>query len=287
MSLFSATATCIGNAETSTNPPYNVTSSATASTTSNISQSDAEEEAFKTAQQVANSAAQNDANVISQAINLSPTGVIGTYSYLNIDFVFKTSINGQGEFNGLIIPSLGFDINSFLAIQITSKKSIYDAQTLLPIAGADHLTSMSSNVNNYGGIYGDVTVRGVVYSSPTPKSILSSNRVSSIDIEYNGYTYKIKITSNLKHFSSIPILPTTTYNELNKSITGIQVNDKSLTSINIITNNTNTITSYAGVYLSETYSSDYLLNYINLDFSKAYINGVSTNIYPVINQNPF
>lgn len=91
----------------------------------------------------------------------------------------------------------------------------------------------------------------------------------------------------MKHFSSIPILPTTTYNELNKSITGIQVNNKSLTSINIITNNTNTITSYAGVYLSETYSSDYLLNYINLDFSKAYINGVSTNIYPVINQNPF
>jgi hypothetical protein len=287
MSSYSATATAYGSAQTSTDPPYTVTSTATASASSDLSESIAQEEANKSAQQLANNVAQNDANIISQALQISPTGVIGTYKYLNINFAFKTSINGQAEFNGLIIPTLDEELVSLLALQITSKKTLYYSDTQTPIPGVDHLATMSTNVNNYGGKYGDVTIRGVVYSSPTPKSVLSTNRSSSIDIQKDGYEYKIKITSNLKYFCSIPILSNTTYGELNKSITGIQVNDKTLGSVNIISDNGNIVTSYAGVYLSETYSSDYLWNYINLDFSNAYISGVSTNIYPVINPNPF
>lgn len=287
MSSYSATATAYGSAQTSTNPTYTVTSSASATASSDLSESNAQEEANILAQQLAISAAQNDANIISQALQISPTGVIGTYKYLNINFAFKTSINGQAEFNGLIIPTLGEEIVSLLAVQITTKKTVYYSDSQTPIPGVDHLATMSTNVNNYGGIYGDVTIRGVVYSSPTPKSVLSTNRLSSIDIQQNGYEYKVKITSNLKYFCSIPILAKTTYGDLNKNITGIQVNDKTLNSVNIISNNGNTVTSYAGVYLSETYSSDYLWNYISLDFSNAYISGVSTNIYPVINPNPF
>lgn len=291
MSSFESSAIANGRAFTSTNPSYLVTSSASATATSNLSEENAQDVAIKLAEQIANTAAQNDANIISQTIKLSPTGILGTYSYLNISFTINTSIKGTGKFNGIIIQDTSSSSNvNFLALQLTSKKPIYSYPNYQIIPNTDHLSSLSVIANNYGGIYGDITIRGVTYSSPTPKSILSCNRSTSIDIPINNIIYKIKIISNLKYFCNIPILTTTTYDQLNNSITGIEVNDKALSSVNIISNETSTgelITSYLGVYLSETYTSDFTRNNLFLDFSKAYISGSSSNVYPVKNTNAF
>jgi hypothetical protein len=126
MSSFEASAIANGRAFTSTNPAYLVTSSASATATSNLSEENAQDVAIKTAEQIANTAAQNDANIISQTIKLSPTGILGTYSYLNISFTINTSIKGLGKFNGIIIQDSSNSSNvNFLALQLTSKKPIY------------------------------------------------------------------------------------------------------------------------------------------------------------------
>lgn len=291
MSSFEASATANGRAYTSTNPSYLVTSNASASATSALSEENAQEEATKLAEFIALSAAQNDANIISQTIKLSPTGILGTFTNLNLNFTIYTSIRGMGEFNGIIVQStVDSSGSNYLALNLTSKKSIYKypGEELYP--NSDHLSSISLNAINYGGNYGSVTIRGVTYTSATAKSVLNCNRISSIDIPVNNIIYKIKIISNLKYFCNIPVLPSTSYSELNSSITGIQVNDKALSSVNIISNESSSgelITTYAGVYLSETYTNDYTRNNLFLDFSKAYISGSSKNVYPVINPDAY
>lgn len=286
MSLFTATATYNGEANTSTNPSYIVTSTSSASATSDISLDNAQEEANKLAQQVANSTAQNDANIISQTLKLNPTGVIGTFSYLNISFAFKTPINGQAVFDGLIVQNKLNMANSS-ALQITSRKTVYNAETLEPLPESNHFGTLSTHANNYGGIYGDLYLNDTLYSSPTPKSVLSNNRISYIKIYGNELSYKIKILTNLKLNCNIPILEDTTVEQLNNSITGIEVNDKCLINVHVITDNGNVFTTFSNVNLTDTYSDDYLWDYITLDFSRAFITGESKNIYPVINPQPY
>ena len=262
MSSFSASASKSGTAQTSTNPPYTVNSSASSTATSNQSQSDAQTTANTIAQQVANSVAQNDANIISQTLALSPAGVVGAYDYLNISFAFKTSI-GLAEYDGLIIPAQNqiSELNS-TALVLTSNKLVYDANGI-PILGARHIATINAVAVPLGS-----------------GSILSCNRTSSIEIPMNGYSYKFKILSNLKLSSSERITTETTLSELQTSITGIQVNNKTPLYVNIVSDNGNLISSYIGVKLTESYSTNYDWNTISLDFTYAYPAGSSQNIYP-------
>ena len=263
MSSFLATASKSGTAQTSTNPPYTVNSSASSTATSNQSQSDAQITANTIAQQVANSVAQNDANIISQTLALSPAGVVGAYNYLNISFAFKTSI-GLAEYDGLIIPGQT-QINeaNTTALVLTSNKVVYDAPNGTPISGARHIATINA------------------VSAPFESgSILSCNRISSLEIPMSGYSYKLKILSNLKLSSSAQITTETKLSDLQTSIQGIQVNNKTPLYVNIVSNNGNLISSYIGVKLIESYSPEYNWNTISLDFTYAYPAGSAENIYP-------
>ena len=280
MSSFTASSKAVGSAQTSTTPAYKVTSSATATASSNLSQANAQEEADNTAQQVANSVAQNDANIISQTLNLIPISVIGANSFLNIAFAFKTSLN-QCDFNGVIVSASEQTENNLIALTITANKQIYDATTLLPISNSKQLSTINVHATNYGGIYGTQILDGVVYSSPTPASVLSCNRDVSIDIPNNGYVYKAKILTNLKYFCNIPITPTTSLEQIKGSIQNFEINNKTILYVNIASENGSVLKSYVGVQLTEQYTPDYLWNYINFDFTYAYSTGSSLNIYPV------
>ena len=291
MSSFLATASKSGTAQTSTNPPYTVNSSASSTATSNQSQSDAQITANTIAQQVANSVAQNDANIISQTLALSPAGVVGTYNYLNISFAFKTSI-GLAEYDGLIIPNqeqIG-PKNVLVALTLVSNKVVYYEPYGNEIPNSKHIGTINTIAGNYGGstppYYGAQIIDGVLYDSLTPQSILSSNRISSIEIPINGLTYKIKIVSDLKLSCSIPITTETTLEGtdtnpgLQTSITGIQVFNKTPLYVNIVSNNGTLISSYVGVKLTESYSDNYEWNTLSLDFTYAYPAGSAENIYP-------
>jgi hypothetical protein len=268
MSNFSASASKSGTAQTSTKPPYTVNSTASATATSNESQSNAQTTANTIAQQVANSVAQNDANIISQTLALSPAGVLGTYDYLNISFAFQTSINGQAEYDGLIIPREKQITTNKLALVLTSNKVVYYSPNGEPIPNARHIGTLNAVAAQLGS-----------------GSILSCNRISSIEIPMNEYSYKLKIVTNLKISCSIPITTETTLAELQQSITGIQVNNKTPLYVNIVSNNGNLISSYIGVKLTEHYSDDYLWNTLSFDFTYAYPAGSSKNIYPVQSSN--
>lgn len=167
---------------------------------------------------------------------------------------------------------------------ITSNKIVYDAVTLQPILDARQLATHNVHANNYGGIYGTQTIGGVVFSSPTPASVLSSNRVSSIQLPMNGYNYKIKILTNLKYLCDIPITQTTTLEQIKNSIQNFEVNNKTILYVNVVSESDNVLKSYVGVRLTEEYSPDCLLNYINLDFTYAYSTGSTVNIYPFVKQ---
>jgi hypothetical protein len=281
MSSFIVTESASGNAYTSTTPPYLVTSTASATATSNLSEDNAKEIASNTAQQSANSVAQNDANIISQTLNLIPISVIGANTFLNISFAFKTSLSNQCEFNGVIVSANEQSTSNLLAMTITSNKKIYDSVTLQPIPNSKHLATLNVHANNYGGSYGTQTIGGVVYSSPTPASVLSCNRISSIQVSMNGYNYKVKILTNLKYFCDIPITQKTTLEQIKESIQNFEVNNKTILYVNVVTENGNILNSYVGVKLTEQYTPDYLWNYINLDFTYAYSTGSTINIYPV------
>ena len=285
MSSFTASSNAIGSAQTSTTPPYKVTSSASATASSNLSQANAQEEANNTAQQVANSVAQNDANIITQTLNLSPAGVIGQYSFLNLSFAFKVPINGNGEFSGLIKESVKDELSTYSkAVTITSNKIVYNSTTFQPIPDTVQLTTINAVAYNYGGIYGDKIVNGEVFSSPTAKSVSTTNRLSSISIPFTigniSYTYKIKIITNIRYYANEPITNETYYTDLNSIIYGIKINSKILSGIHIINETDNTVTTYTGVCMSETFTNDKVWNIISLDFSKAFASLVKPNIYP-------
>ena len=125
MPSFSASASKSGVALTSTIPPYTVTSTASATATSTESQNNAQSVANTIAQQVANSVAQNDANIISQTLALSPAGVLGAFSYLNIAYKVRTEINLNNidnGFTGVIFNPLAGETNSLI---LNYKKFIY------------------------------------------------------------------------------------------------------------------------------------------------------------------
>jgi hypothetical protein len=200
---------------------------------------------------------------------------------LNITFAFKTSLGNQCEFNGLIISANEQSTKNLTSMTITSNKIVYDSITLQPIPGAKHLATLSVHADNYGGSYGSVTIDGIVYSSPTPASVLSCNRISSIQLSVGGYNYKVKIVTNLKYFCNTAITPTTTLEQLKNSIQNFEVNNKTILYVNIVSENDNILQSYVGVRLNESYTPDCLWNYIKLDFAYAYSTGSSKNIYPV------
>jgi hypothetical protein len=287
MSSFTASSKASGSAETSTTPAYKVTSSATATATSNLSQSDAQEEANNTAQQVANSVAQNDANIISQTLNLSPAGVIGQYSFLNLSFAFKVPINGNGEFTGLIKESVVDELSAYSkALNITSNKIVYNSTTFQPIPDTVQLTTLSSTVYNYGGIYGSKIINGQLFSSPTAKSLIENNRISNISIPITinnvSYIYKIKINTNIRFFVSEPITDFTQTSDLNNQINGIKINSKTLDSVHVINETDNTITTFTGISMSEIFTYDRVWNIITLNFTNAFASLVTQNIYPFV-----
>lgn len=285
MSSFTATGNASGQAYTSTTPAYLVTSTATATASSTLSQNNAQEIASLTAQQVANSVAENDANIVSQTLDLSPAGVIGQYSYLNLSFSLKIPINGQGEFNGLIKDVVIDELsNNSKALTITSNKVVYNSVTFQPIPDTVQLTTINAVCNNYGGPYGDKIVNGETFSSPTAKSLFTSNRLSStsIPVIINKilYTYKIKIITNIRYYVNEPIIDTTLYTDLNNNIYGIKINSKVLSNVHVINENDKTTTTFTGVTMTETFSSDNNFNTITLDFSKAFASLVTQNVYP-------
>jgi hypothetical protein len=285
MSSFNATESAVGNAYTSTTPSYLVTSNSSATASSNLSQKNAEKKAKQLAQQVANSAAQNDAHIISQALALSPAGVIDQYSYLNTSYAIKTAINGQGEFDGLIKPEIT-DETVPDALIITAKKKIYDSTTFKEIPNSEQLATINSTFYNYGGIYGDKIIEGKVFSSLTPKSVISSNRISSTELpvilnNHNSYKYKIKILTRLKYYLDKEITNSTGYIDLNRNVYGLKVDSKHLTGLNIINETDNTITTYTGATIKESYTDDKQWNIISLDLSRAFAGSVIPNIYPV------
>jgi hypothetical protein len=193
MSTFTATSNvATGSAYTSTNPPYLVTATATESASSNISQNHAQDIANNTAQQVANTTANNDANIITQALNLSPSGVIGQFNSFNISFVSTVPINGNGEFVGLIKEIVEDELETPIkGIHISSNKIVYEPVTFQPIPNASHLSTLNGSAYNYGGAYGEIVVNGETFSSPTAKSIIDFNRLSTISIPrtINGGQY--------------------------------------------------------------------------------------------------
>lgn len=285
MSSFTASSKASGSAQTSTTPAYKVTSTASATATSNLSQANAQEQANKTAQQVANSVAQNDASVITQTLNISPAGVIGQYNFLDISFAFKVPINGNGEFNGLITEVVQDEMaTNSKALIITSSKTVYNSTTFQPIPKTVQLSTLSATTYNYGGIYGDKTINGEVFSSPTAKSIIENNRISNISIPITigniSYTYKIKIITDIRFYVDEPITSLTSVSILNDKINGIKLNSKILDSIRVINETNNTITTFTGISMSETFTNDIVWNIITLDFTKAFASLVTPNIYP-------
>jgi hypothetical protein len=284
MSSFNANESAVGNAYTSTTPSYLVSSNSTATASSNLSQKNAEKKAKKIAQRVADSAAQNDAHIISQALALSPAGVIDQYSYLNISYAVKTAINGQGEFDGLIKPQIT-DETVPDALIITAKKRIHNSTTFQEIPESGQLATINSTFYNYGGIYGDKIIEGKLFTSLTPKAVVSSNRISStvapVIIKNISYKYKIKILTRLSYYLDMPITNSTGYIDLNKNVYGVKVDSKHLTGLNIINETENTITTYTGATINESYTDNKQWNIINLDLSRAFAGKVISNIYPV------
>jgi hypothetical protein len=281
MSLFNATGSASGYAYTSTVPPYLVTSNASATASAN-SEDIAKEIANNTAKQLANSVAQNDANIISQALNISPAGVIGEYNYLNLSYAVKTPINGQGEFNGLIIPS-GIDESiASNALVLTVNKEVYDVNTLQVIPNSMHLGTFNGTFYNYGGRYGDKIVYDKLLTSSTPKSFITSNRnvfLSIPSIQNNiQLTYIIKLNSYDEYYLNGAITNSTEYSDINKNMYSITIYPKSLTGVQIINENENTIASYTCVNIKEIIDTSYIR--ITLDFSKAIQTSVIQNIYP-------
>jgi len=120
MSSFTASALANGSSQTSTVPSTTVTATATASATSNISQEDAQTLANTTALNVANSAAQNDANIISQSLNLSPAGLKGTYSNYNVEYI----VNYKEQPN--FLTYIYTDISNNISLNVQLDKNIYN-----------------------------------------------------------------------------------------------------------------------------------------------------------------
>jgi hypothetical protein len=99
---YTASVSATGSALTDTEPTFLVTSTASATVTSNVSYQDAYKTALTLAQDDANSVAENDANVITQAVDIS-----------------KISCTGNSQSNNTPYPVNAFTVNMQVIDRIT------------------------------------------------------------------------------------------------------------------------------------------------------------------------
>jgi hypothetical protein len=273
MSSFSATASKKGIAETSTDPKYIVTSSASATATSDVSQSDAQKTADTIAEEVAKSVAGNDANIISQTLALSPAGIIGAYSYLNIEYAVQTDISSSSEpntsFTGVIYNTGAEGKNSLI---LNYEKLLYNIDifppTVIPTTRIQNATLT--------GFY-SLTYKNNSNNTAT----LTGQRTSYKYIPYsNGYIYNVVVCVNVIIEYKGTISTSTTYEDFNKNITKVTIVNKMAQGVSTYTPN-GTFDKFSGVQLKEAYSPDGKWNYISTNFDKASISGSSSNVtYP-------
>lgn len=269
MSQFSAIGNANSSAQTSTKPSLLVTSSASATATSNISQQQAQNEANTTAQNVANSVAQNNANIISQTINSITAAIKGQYSYLGIYYAVPTDVGTNSTFTGIIFPNTNEKQNSIILNYV---KPIYYDNSLNPnfvptqqipnsiLKGFYSLTYENNNNNN--------------------TSTLTGQRTTYKYIPYNnGYIYNMVVSVNVILQCNILITPNLSVDDLNGSITSLQVVNKMAQGISVYTPNGN-FDKFDGVQLAETYSQNGNWNFLYTNFDNAFISGSSNNIYP-------
>ena len=281
MSSFSASASKKGIAETSTDPKYIVTSSASATATSDVSQTDAQTTANTIAEEVARSVAQNDANIISQTLALSPAGVLGAYSFLNISYAVQTEINLNNidnGFTGVIFNPLAGESNSLI---LNYKKFIYyldGTKIVSPTQGPATLTGFYS----------------LTYQNNFPSSgvaTLTGQRTTYKFIPYiNGYIYNVVVGVNVIIEYNGNIISSgqnvTTYEDFNSKITSVQIVNKMAQGVSTYTPN-GSFDKFSGVQLEESYTPDNKLNIILTNFDKASISGSSSNVtYPYIVKAP-
>ena len=278
MSSFSASASKKGIAETSTDPKYIVTSSASATATSDVSQTDAQTTANTIAEEVAKSVAQNDANIISQTLALSPAGVLGAYSFLNIAYAVQTDISPSTSFTGVIFnTTVGGDKNSLI---LNYEKPLYYINifppTVIPITTIPNATLT--------GFY------SLTYKNNYPSSgfaTLTGQRTSYKYIPYsNGYIYNVVVSVNVVITYVGSISTATTYDDFNNNIKNVTIVNKMAQGVSTYTAN-GTFDKFSGVQLKEAYSPDGKWNYISTNFDKASISGSSNNVtYPYTVEAP-
>ena len=268
MSSFSASASKRGIAETSTDPKYIVTSSASATATSDVSQTDAQTTANTIAEEVAKSVAQNDANIISQTLALSPAGVLGAYSFLNIAYAVQTDISPSTSFTGVIFNPLGpgETTNSLI---LNYEKDVYKLDRSSKIDGA-----------TLKGFY------SLTYTNNSPSSAtLTGQRTTYKFIPYsNGYIYNVVVSVNVIIEYNATIQTTgeykTTFDDFNTNITSVTIVNKMAQGVSTYTPNGN-FDKFSGVQLEESYTPDNKYNLIFTNFDKASISGSSSNVnYP-------
>ena len=212
MSGFSASASKGGSARLPIDRSHTVTSTASATATSVVSQSDAQTTADTIAQQVANSVAGNDANIISQALELSPAGIIKAH---NIDdFIVSYNFGpGTTRYSGTVSPDAsnpenlafygGFSLQpsatpalgaATAATLLSGRGSIYTTFAPIPSLTTpyyyDVLVSIVNNIDvgQFKGALLDgvkhsmaycYTIRGT-YSSPTKLKDLAEAEIEDI-----------------------------------------------------------------------------------------------------------
>lgn len=300
MSLFKASATASGNAYTNTEPSKLVTSTASATASSNLSQENAQEIANVNAQAVANSVASNDANIITQTLNLTTANLKGFYNYLTFYEAIQTDYNFEAiPFSGQVIFSQEESIQNGIILNID--KPIYKTNTLNPnqpyptevypnarIKGTYNLTY--KNFPN-GGAYIDQTYPVNIPPPPTnTQSILSGIRTTYkyIPDQSTGTTYNIVIVCNVIIYTSFVISKTQDNTSLFNTpggILNIIIVNKMAQSISTYSYDS-TYNRFDGINMSQTYSPDGQWNYILSDFTNATLAGTSNNViypYPLVN----
>jgi hypothetical protein len=191
MPVYSASASKSGTARLPLDRSYIITSSASATATSSESQNDAQTTADTIAEEVAKSVAGNDANIISQALELSPAGIIKAH---NLDD-FSVSYNfglGTTRYNGLVESSAADDNNLMFKGGFTLKPSATAAGTLGATAAATLLAGRGSIYTTFAPLFSTnpVFMRATYYDYDVLISI-----VSNIDVgQFRG-----ALLDGLKH----------------------------------------------------------------------------------------
>ena len=206
--FFSAKANAKSTSETNTKPSAIVTSEASASATSTTSYNDAYQKAKFIAQNIANSTAKNDANIITESVNLTqriiqsnyvskaPTGSTGTFllqeSNGNIyndpsilSFTYN-SITGSNEnrniiVGGSLIPGDSFDPNG--ASGFKGPYSLGNPQNrwngLWLEGGTIYLSTSSAGGNTTSSTYGSISYGNSVQYTP-------NGTIPAIPYPWNG-----------------------------------------------------------------------------------------------------